>query len=89
MSFSSGTVVAGWTPAGRQRPGDDADLTPWSIDQESWIVSIYVFGALLGALPAGYLSRTYGRKTFLLWLALPMTGGWIVCLLKLNDVSDD
>lgn len=89
MSFSSGTVVAGWTPSATNRwPfGDGGDLALWSAEQESWIVSTYVIGALFGALPAGHLSQTYGRKAFLLYLSVPMTIGWIVCLLKLNSVS--
>lgn len=85
MSFSSGTVISGWTPP-NGRPKDN-DLTKWPIEEESWIISIYVFGALLGALPAGFLSQKYGRKCFLLWLALPMIVGWMFCLVKLNNVS--
>lgn len=83
MSFSSGTVIAGWTAT----IYEDDDLTSWSTEQESWIISIYVFGALIGALPAGFFSRKFGRKIFLLWLALPMTVGWIICLMQLSNVS--
>lgn len=86
MSFSSGTVIAGWTST-VFRFGEDSDLIAWSTEQESWIISIYVFGALIGALPAGFLSQKFGRKPILLWLALPMTVGWIICLVRLNNVS--
>lgn len=86
MSFSSGTVVAGWTSTAT-RFDEDSELMAWSSEQESWIISIYVFGALIGALPVGFLSQKFGRKSILLWLALPMTAGWIICLMKLNNVS--
>jgi len=90
MSLSSGTVIAGWTPS-KNRHGritDDNDLErPWTEEQESWIVSMYVIGALIGALPVGHLSQKYGRKAFLMWLALPMTVGWIVCMVWMDDVS--
>jgi len=85
MSFSSGTVIAGWSSVGKE--GIDKDSVTWSTDQESWIISVYVIGALIAALPAGSLSQKYGRKTFLLWLALPMTVGWIICLLGTKIVS--
>lgn len=87
MALSSGTVIAGWSYINGHREADDADLAMWSTEEESWIVSLYVFGALLGALPAGFMSLKLGRKRFLLWLAVPMIVGLIMCTLRLNNVS--
>lgn len=87
MSFSSGTVIAGWSPSGGHP--DDVDLRMWNAEQESWIVAIYVLGALVGALPSGKLSRKYGRKKYLMWLALPMITGWLLCILCLSNVSTE
>uniref|UniRef100_A0A2H8TNF3 Facilitated trehalose transporter Tret1 n=1 Tax=Melanaphis sacchari TaxID=742174 RepID=A0A2H8TNF3_9HEMI len=84
MSLSAGTVVAGWSPT--EGSSKEKDLENWSVEQESWIISIYLFGALIGALPAGFLSQKYGRKLFLLWLAAPMIVGWIICLFRLQSL---
>ncbi|XP_060865760.1 facilitated trehalose transporter Tret1-like [Metopolophium dirhodum] len=84
MSLSAGTVIAGWSPT--EGNFKDEDLKKWSTEQESWIISIYVVGALVGALPAGFLSQKYGRKTLLLWLAAPMIAGWVLCLLRLESL---
>lgn len=90
MSFAAGTVVAGWTPS--QLP-----TTPMTIGEKlfaiktmnemSWIVSIYVFGALVGAIPAGQISQTIGRKKTLLLLAVPMTVGWIIIMFFVDNVN--
>ncbi|XP_015368897.1 PREDICTED: facilitated trehalose transporter Tret1-like [Diuraphis noxia] len=85
MSLSAGTVIAGWSPT--EGSIKENDLKKWSTEQESWIISIYVLGALLGALPAGFLGQKYGRKSLLLWLAGPMIVGWILCLLRLESVN--
>lgn len=85
MSLSAGTVVAGWSSTDGNFK--DQDLKKWSTEQESWIISIYVFGALIGALPTGFLGQKYGRKLLLLWIAAPMIAGWIICLLRLESVS--
>ncbi|KAL4143715.1 hypothetical protein QTP88_006011 [Uroleucon formosanum] len=84
MSLSAGTVITGWSlTEGSLR---DEDLENWSTEQESWIISIYVFGALIGALPAGFLGQKYGCKSLLLWLAAPMIIGWVLCLLRLESM---
>ncbi|KAL5241839.1 hypothetical protein ACI65C_009249 [Semiaphis heraclei] len=84
MSLSAGTVITGWSPTEGSMKEDD--LKKWSTEQESWIISIYVLGALLGALPAGFLGQKYGRKSLLLWLAGPMIVGWLLCLLRLESL---
>lgn len=87
MSFASGTVVGGWTAP--QTPENIADtmFMMTTMEQSSWIVSIYLIGALVGALPAGQLSRTIGRKKLLLLLAIPMSIGWLLIMVFVNSVS--
>ncbi|XP_027849148.2 facilitated trehalose transporter Tret1-like [Aphis gossypii] len=84
MSLSAGTVVAGWSST--DGSFKDQDLKKWTTEQESWIISIYVFGALIGALPTGFLGQKYGRKSLLLWIAAPMIAGWLICLLRLESM---
>lgn len=87
MSFASGTVVAGWTAPQTPVAAGETLFTTRSMEQSSWIVSIYVIGAMLGAVPAGRISRTVGRKKLLLLLAIPMTVGWLCIMFFVNDVS--
>ncbi|XP_026808278.1 facilitated trehalose transporter Tret1-like [Rhopalosiphum maidis] len=86
MSFASGTVVGGWTAPQHPETVADTMFMMETMDQTSWVVSIYLIGALVGALPAGGLSRTFGRKKFLLSLAIPMTVGWLLIMFFVNDV---
>lgn len=87
MSFSSGTVVGGWTAPEHPESIGDMMFKMDNMDLSSWVVSIYLIGALLGALPAGQISRTIGRKKFLLLLAIPMTAGWLLITIFVNHVS--
>lgn len=45
-------------------------------DEESWVASLALLGALLGAVPAGCLTDRVGHKRFLLSLSLPFVLGW-------------
>ncbi|KAL5241838.1 hypothetical protein ACI65C_009248 [Semiaphis heraclei] len=86
MSFTSGTVVGGWTAPQHPETVGEMMFMMETMEEMSWVVSIYVIGALLGALPAGQISRTVGRKKFLLLLAIPMTVGWLLIMLFVNEV---
>jgi len=86
MSFASGTVVGGWTPPETPKTKGEYLFMVENMEKSSWIVSIYVFGALVGAVPAGQFSKSIGRKRFLLLLAIPMTLGWLLIMFFVNDV---
>ncbi|KAE9534532.1 hypothetical protein AGLY_008622 [Aphis glycines] len=86
MSFASGTVVGGWTAPEHPETAGEKMFMMETMEQSSWVVSIYLIGALLGALPAGGLSRTFGRKKFLLSLAIPMTVGWLFIMFFVDNV---
>lgn len=88
MSFASGTVVAGWTAPQTPVTVGDTLFEMKSMEQSSLIVSIYVIGAHLGALPAGQISQAIGRKKLLLLLAIPMTLGWLCIMFFVNNVSE-
>lgn len=81
MSFASGTVVGGWTPPEVPQTAGEYMFVPVNMEKSSLVVSVYVFGALVGAMPAGRWSRSFGRKRFLLALAVPMTVGWLLIAL--------
>lgn len=88
MSFASGTVVGGWTPPDKPEMSNGEKLFMMeNMEKASWVVSIYVFGALVGALPAGQISQIIGRRKFLLLTAVPMTLGWLIIMIFENYVS--
>lgn len=87
MSFASGTVVAGWTPPTKPEAIGETLFMMTTMEEQSWIVSIYVFGALVGALLAGRVSQAIGLKRLLLWIAVPMAVGWIIIGCFVDHVS--
>ncbi|KAK3929888.1 Facilitated trehalose transporter Tret1 [Frankliniella fusca] len=62
-------LVLGWTSPVLP----NMDLTD---DEEDWVGSLALLGALVGAVPAGCLTDRLGRRRFLLTLCLPFLLGW-------------
>jgi MFS family permease len=58
-----------------------------STTEESWISSLAPLGALVGALPAGYVANLIGRKRLLLLLTLPYLLGWFLIIVAAKSVS--
>ncbi|XP_067014327.2 facilitated trehalose transporter Tret1 isoform X3 [Anabrus simplex] len=55
-------------------------------EQASWISSLLPIGAVVGALPAGYLADKLGRRRVLLMMALPFFLGWMLIVLAADSV---
>ena len=55
--------------------------------EESWISSLAPLGALVGALPAGYVANSIGRKRLLLLLTIPFLLGWFLIIVAAKSVS--
>ncbi|XP_069696650.1 facilitated trehalose transporter Tret1-2 homolog [Periplaneta americana] len=55
-------------------------------DEASWIGSLAPLGALLGAIPAGYLANVLGRRLLLLLLVVPLMLGWIIIFVAQDSV---
>lgn len=87
MSFSSGTVVAGWTAPQTPISLAESLFIMDNMEKSSWIVSIYVIGAIIGALVVGYIKKAIGRKRMLLLLAIPMSAGWLLIMFFENNVN--
>ncbi|XP_026277966.1 facilitated trehalose transporter Tret1-2 homolog [Frankliniella occidentalis] len=62
-------LVLGWT-------SPVLPVMDLSYNEESWVASLALLGALVGAVPAGCLTDRLGRKRFLLTLSLPFLLGW-------------
>ncbi|PSN47389.1 hypothetical protein C0J52_11155 [Blattella germanica] len=76
--------VLGWTSPAlpqMQMSGNGSVHAEVTDDEASWIGSLVAVGALLGALPAGFLADLIGRRLFLLSLGIPFTLGWCLILL--------
>ncbi|XP_067014325.2 facilitated trehalose transporter Tret1 isoform X2 [Anabrus simplex] len=55
-------------------------------EQASWISSLLPIGAVVGALPAGYLADKLGRRRVLLMMALPFFLGWMLIVLAADSI---
>nr|CAD7610248.1 unnamed protein product [Timema genevievae] len=92
----SGGIVMGWsTPAVPylQEPhslddGTNTTTIPITDEEGSWLGSLSAVGALLGAMPAGFLSDMFGRKRMLLILAVPLIVSWIMLIFVEQNVSE-
>ncbi|XP_063236592.1 facilitated trehalose transporter Tret1-2 homolog [Bacillus rossius redtenbacheri] len=80
-------AVQGWTapalPYLLHEAGAGTNYTagapaPISADQASWVGAIAALGGLAGALPAGHLADTLGRRAVLLLLSLPFALAWLL-----------
>ena len=67
--------------------GNVTEIEGMTKTEESWISSLAPLGALVGALPAGYVANLIGRKRLLLLLALPYLLGWFLIIVAANSVS--
>jgi MFS family permease len=56
--------------------------------QASWVASLAPLGALVGALSAGYVANTIGRKKLLLGLGVLYLLGWSLIIVAGKRVSD-
>ena len=57
-----------------------------SDDEASWIGSLAPLGALFGAVPAGYLAESLGRKAVLILLCVPSVIGWLFIIFSQKQV---
>jgi len=55
--------------------------------EESWISSLAPLGALVGAVPAGYVANLIGRKRLMLLLTIPYLLGWFLIIVAAKSVS--
>ena len=93
MSMATG-CVGGWSSAAvplllNGQATDLGGIGLISVEEASWVTSIINLGSLVGAIPAGHLSFTWGRRNFLLSLAFILIFGWLLILLNCNNVSFD
>ena len=67
--------------------GNVTDTEGMTTTEESWISSLAPLGALVGALPAGYVANLIGRKRLLLFLTIPYLLGWFLIIVAAKSVS--
>ncbi|XP_069700469.1 facilitated trehalose transporter Tret1-like [Periplaneta americana] len=80
-------TLEGWTsPALPYLQGNYTEGDVISDDEASWIGSLAPLGALVGALPAGFLADMFGRRRVLLMLTVPFAVGWVITVLADRSV---
>jgi len=67
--------------------GNVTETEGMTTTEESWISSLAPLGALVGALPAGYVANLIGRKRLLLFLTIPYLLGWFLIIVAAKSVS--
>ena len=67
--------------------GNVTEIEGLTTTEESWISSLAPLGALVGALPAGYVANLIGRKRLLLLLTIPYLLGWFLIIVAAKSVS--
>jgi MFS family permease len=66
--------------------GNVTETEGMTTTEVSWIGSLAPLGALVGALPAGYLANLIGRKRLMLLLTIPYLLGWILIIVAAKSV---
>ncbi|GLG93154.1 hypothetical protein R5R35_012739 [Gryllus longicercus] len=82
-------VVMGWTAPALpvlQRESNCSLPLCLSDGQASWMTAFMPLGALLGAIPVGYLADLLGRKRVLLSVAVPFIFGWMLIIFAGDSV---
>ncbi|CAB3365739.1 Hypothetical predicted protein [Cloeon dipterum] len=78
-SFAAGTVMAWTSPTLPLLTGPSSPL-PITPDEGSWVGCLMAVGALCGALPAGIVADTIGRRRAMQCVALPMLISWLLII---------
>ena len=77
MAFGVGTALAWTSPIFGKLKKEDSFLK-LTLEEESWIGSLLAIGSIFGALPAGKIADTIGRKKAILLLAAPFLISWTI-----------
>ncbi len=87
-AMAVGTTM-GWTSAAEQPLTNTTLPGDLKVDKSdfSWVSAMLSIGAILGAVPLGYLANIIGRKKVLILLAPVMSVGYILLAFS-NSVSN-
>ena len=64
---------------------DEGSLESSKSSEASWVASLSNIGQLFGSLMTGYMSGSCGRKRTIIFLCLPLIGGWTTIGLSGGD----
>lgn len=74
-AVSVGTCLA-WTSPSNPIMTDRLHITTKS--ENAWVGSLMTLGGFVGALPAGFIVNSLGRKTTLIFIHIPMIIAWVI-----------
>lgn len=84
-AMAVGTVLAWTSPTLPELQSTNSTL-PVTPEEGSWIGSLVAVGAIVGAVPAGYLADRFGRKLVIQALSMPFLLSWILIVVA-NSVG--
>ncbi|XP_026822745.1 sugar transporter ERD6-like 8 isoform X2 [Rhopalosiphum maidis] len=81
-AIATGTIL-GWSSSAQTMFESDESLLPFTVTAKDTqtFSSVFGIGAALGALPAGYVSRTFGRPASIMLFEGFLLVGWIMLVL--------
>ncbi|XP_058797884.1 facilitated trehalose transporter Tret1-like [Phymastichus coffea] len=79
LSIGVGSGLAWTSPVLPHLKAADSWL-PMDEEQASWVSSLLAIGSMMGALPAGVVANSIGRKRTILLLAIPFLLSWAIIL---------
>ena len=74
----------GWSSPSLPKLLSNTSSIPITNSQSSWIASISLLGDLVGAPMSATLADTFGRKTTILFAAVPYAVAWILIAMAKN-----
>ncbi|XP_069688587.1 facilitated trehalose transporter Tret1-like [Periplaneta americana] len=80
MSFLLVGTISSWSSATLLRIIRDEFPVPLSVYQASWMVMLVGIGGLVSAVPAGIFVNLVGRKTVLMFTAVPVIVSWLLIM---------
>ncbi|PNF13665.1 hypothetical protein B7P43_G16775 [Cryptotermes secundus] len=80
MAFTLTGLGVGWTaPTIPKLLAEDSPI-PMTADESSWMVAMLSVGSVAGVIPLAYFSNVMGRKSILIFSAIPGIAAWLIII---------
>jgi SP family facilitated glucose transporter-like MFS transporter 8 len=80
MAFTLAGTGVGWTaPTVPRLLAADSPI-PMSADESSWMVAMMSVGCIVAVIPLAYFSNVVGRKSILIFSAVPCMSAWLIII---------
>jgi SP family facilitated glucose transporter-like MFS transporter 8 len=80
MAFTLAGTGVGWAaPTIPALLAEDSPI-PMSADESSWMVAMLSVGCVVGVIPLAYFANVVGRKSILIFSAIPCIAAWLIII---------